>query len=51
MKLTILRIENKIVNCQLDDKQLLILPRDSLLKIFRKGNAIELIVYDKNKSL
>ena len=36
MKLTILRIENRTVSCQLDNDQSLILPGDGLLRIYKK---------------
>lgn len=51
MKLTILRIENKIVNCQLDDGTIIDIARRWFTEDVQEGDIIELNVYDKNKSL
>lgn len=51
MKLTILRIENKIVNCQLDDGTIIDIARRWFTEDVQECDIIELNVYDKNKSL
>ena len=46
MKLTILRIENRIVNCQLDDGTIIDIARRWFTENIREGDTIEFDMHD-----
>ena len=46
MKLTILRIENRIVNCQLDDSTIIDIARRWFTEDIQEGDTIEFGMHD-----
>lgn len=46
MKLTILRIENQIVNCQLDDGTIIDIARRWFIDDIQEGNTIDFDMHD-----
>lgn len=46
MKLTILRIENRIVNCQLDDGTIIDIARRWFTEDIQEGDTIEFDMHD-----
>lgn len=46
MKLTILRIENRIVNCQFDNGTIIDIARRWFTENIREGDTIEFDMYD-----
>ena len=46
MKLTILRIENRIVNCQLDDGTIIDIDREWFVEDIQESDIIEFDMYD-----
>ena len=51
MKLTILRIGNEIVNCQLDNVTIIDIARRWFTEEIQEGDTIEFDVHDKNEAL
>lgn len=49
MKLTILRIENRIINCQLDDGTIIDIARRWFTEDIQEGDDIEFDVIKTNK--
>ncbi len=49
MKLTILRIENRIVNCQLEDGTIIDISRRWFTEDIQEGDTIEFDVHQCNK--
>ncbi len=48
MKLTILRIENEIVNCQLDNGNIIDIARRWFTGDVKEGDTIEFDMYNRN---
>lgn len=48
MKLTILRIENRIINCQLDDGTIIDIARRWFTEDIQEGDTIEFDMHDVN---
>lgn len=51
MKLTILRIENRIVNCQLDNGTIIDIARRWFIEDIQEGDAIEFDMHDRTKNV